>query len=91
MASASQVLLNLPHPARVRSGSGGVPLQVDGQAVELVRESWLVEDRWWTAQPLRRRYWEVVTTRGRNLVVFHDLGAGSGGDRHAGRWFAQGA
>ncbi len=86
MAPATRVQLNLPHPARVRAGAGGVPLHVDGRAIELVRESWLVEDRWWTARPLRRRYWEVVTTNGRNLVVFHDLGA-----RRAGGWFAQGA
>ena len=50
-------------------------------AVELLRESWLVEDRWWTAAPLRRRYWELVGERGRNLVVFHDLCSG--------RWFVQ--
>jgi hypothetical protein len=87
MAGASRVLLNLPRPARVRTGAGGVPLQVDGRPIELVRESWLVEDRWWTAQPLRRRYWEVVTTGGRNLVAFHDLTAG---DRHPGGWFVQG-
>jgi hypothetical protein len=49
--------------------------------VESVRESWLVEDRWWTGSPVRRRYWEVVTADGRNLVVFHEL------DR--GRWFEQ--
>ncbi len=82
----SRTQLNLPHPARVRAGDGGVPLQVDGRTIELVRESWLVEDRWWTAQPLRRRYWEVVATSGRNLVVFHDLGAGR---EQAGGWFAQ--
>jgi hypothetical protein len=51
--------------------------------VETVRESWLVEDRWWTEQPLRRRYWELVSTRGRNLIVFHDLCAGG--------WFTQGS
>jgi hypothetical protein len=49
--------------------------------IEAVRESWLVEDRWWTAEPLRRRYWELVGARGRNVVVFHDLGSGE--------WFAQ--
>jgi hypothetical protein len=84
--SAMRTQLNMPRPARVRAGEGGVPLRVDGRTVELVRESWLVEDRWWTARPLRRRYWEVVTTNGRNLVVFHDLIAG-----RAGGWFAQGA
>ena len=41
-----------------------------------MRESWLVEDRWWTDRPLRRRYWEVVTPRGRDLVVFRDLDGG---------------
>ena len=52
---------------------GGKPLVVDGEAVDAVRESWLVEDRWWTDRPLRRRYWEVVTDGGRNVVVFRDL------------------
>lgn len=53
---------------------------VSGHEVDAVRESWLLEDRWWTDEPLRRRYWEVVTTSGRNVVVFHDL--------ESGRWFA---
>ena len=74
--------LNLPRPARVRWGEG-MPREVNGEAVEQLRESWLVEDRWWTAEPLRRRYWELVGERGRNLVVFHDL--------LSGRWFLQGS
>jgi CO dehydrogenase/acetyl-CoA synthase delta subunit len=52
---------------------------VSGRRVDAVRESWLVEDRWWTDEPLRRRYWEVVTTCGRDMVVFHDL--------ESGKWF----
>ena len=47
-----------------------------------MRESWLVEDRWWTAEPLARRYWELVGERGRNVVVFHDLRSGG--------WFVPG-
>ena len=62
-----------PREARVREGAQGRPAAVDGREVEAVRESWLVEDRWWTHAPVRRRYWEVVTTCGRNLVVFRDL------------------
>jgi CO dehydrogenase/acetyl-CoA synthase delta subunit len=62
-------------------GDGGHPVSVAGQPVDAVRESWLVEDRWWTGRPLRRRYWEVVTTTGRNLIVFHDLVTGG--------WFEQ--
>ncbi len=59
----------------------GRPLVVDGRTVDVVRESWLVEDRWWNGSPIRRRYWEVVTTCGRDLVAFHDL---RGAD-----WFVQ--
>ncbi len=94
-AGATRVQLNLPRPARVRVNGEGVPLQVDGSRIELVRESWLVEDRWWTAQPLRRRYWELVTVSGRNVVVFHDLGGAPtaeplvGPDGRAGGWFSQ--
>jgi CO dehydrogenase/acetyl-CoA synthase delta subunit len=62
-----------PRPARVRADGVGQPLAVDGETVDAVRESWLVEDRWWTDRPLRRRYWEVVTDGGRNVVVFRDL------------------
>jgi hypothetical protein len=60
----------------VRAGEHGRPDAVDGRVVEAVRESWLVEDRWWTPAPVRRRYWEVVTTCGRDLVVFRDLEEG---------------
>ena len=70
-----------PREARVREGDQGRPVAVDGREVEAVRESWLVEDRWWTPAPVRRRYWEVVTTCGRNLVVYRDLVEGG--------WFAQ--
>ena len=73
--------LATPRPVRVRPGEGGRPDAVGGRAVDVVRESWLVEDRWWTDAPLRRRYWEVVTTDGRDVVVYRDLEAGG--------WFAQ--
>lgn len=62
-----------PRLARVRAGQDGRPVRVEGREVDAIRESWLVEDRWWTDVPLRRRYWEVVTTCGRDLVVFRDL------------------
>jgi hypothetical protein len=64
-----------PRAVRVAAGPAGCPQQVAGHRVDAVRESWLVEDRWWTDAPLRRRYWEVVTDDGRDLVVFRDLEA----------------
>jgi hypothetical protein len=67
--------------AHVRTTDDGTPLTVDGQRVAHVRESWLVEDRWWTEQPLRRRYWELVSEAGCDLVVYHDLAGG--------RWLRQ--
>jgi CO dehydrogenase/acetyl-CoA synthase delta subunit len=68
-----------PRRARVYADpdAGGRPVDVDGREVVAVRESWLVEDRWWTDAPLRRRYWEVVTACGRDLVVYRDLERGS--------------
>jgi hypothetical protein len=71
-----------PVPARVEaSARDGRPGRVDGHEVEAVRESWLVEDRWWAGAPLRRRYWELVLGGGRCVVVFRDLESGG--------WFAQ--
>jgi hypothetical protein len=65
--------LSVPVRVAVRADDHGRPLTVAARAVDTVRESWLIEDRWWTAEPLRRRYWEVVTVDGRNEVVFRDL------------------
>jgi hypothetical protein len=49
--------------------------------VETVREEWTVEDRWWSEEPLRRRYFELVLADGRDVVVFRELAGG--------RWFSQ--
>jgi hypothetical protein len=62
--------LYAPRAARVRADADGVPLAVETVEVESVREEWLVEDRWWTPHPLRRRYFELVLTDGRDVVVF---------------------
>jgi hypothetical protein len=70
-----------PRPVEVQTGPGDVPVAVGHDAVEAVREEWLVEDRWWTARPLRRRYFELTTASGANRVVFCDLVAGG--------WFTQ--
>ena len=70
-----------PRPVEIRAAADGHPEMVDGRPVESIRESWLIEDRWWTDVPLRRRYWEIVTADGRNLVAFRDLVRG--------RWYTQ--
>jgi hypothetical protein len=73
MPSRAVAGLGAPRPARVRAGARGVPAFVDALRVEHVLEEWVVEDRWWTGRPLRRRYFECVLENGRNAVVFRDL------------------
>ena len=73
--------LSVPRRVAVTTGDDGSPAEVDSRMVDSIRESWVVEDRWWAERPLRRRYWEVVTTCGRDEVVFHDL--------ESGRWWRQ--
>lgn len=70
-----------PRPANVQADSHGAPATVGRREVETIREQWLVEDRWWTARPLRRRYFELTTVDGADRVVFCDL--------ESGRWFTQ--
>jgi hypothetical protein len=74
--------LNEPCPELVAC-EGDVPAAVNRVRVVSVREEWRVVDRWWTEQPVRRRYFEVVLESGRNVVVFLDeLGE---------RWYRQSA
>jgi hypothetical protein len=60
----------------VEAGARGVPTSVAGESVEAIREEWVVEDRWWTSRPLRRRYFELVLNDGSNVVVYRDLVGG---------------
>lgn len=73
--------LSTPKPVRVQADAADQPERVGRTAVEAVAEEWVVEDRWWTGRPLKRRYFELILADGRNTVVFRDL--------QTGRWFAQ--
>lgn len=73
--------LNPPRPALVEAGVAGVPRIVNREEVALVREEWRVVDRWWTDEPVDRRYFEVVLESGRNTAVYYD--------REAQSWFTQ--
>jgi hypothetical protein len=75
--------LNAPRPALVEQEFDGTPRAVDREVVALVREEWRVVDRWWTEEPVDRRYFEVVLESGRNVCVYRD--------GEAGCWFAQNA
>ena len=59
----------------------GSPRSVNRQQVALVREEWRVVDRWWTEEPVQRRYFDVILEGGENAVVYRD--------EEAGGWFSQ--
>jgi hypothetical protein len=80
-AARSARRLNAPRQALVESTAGGLPRQVNRRSVVAVRDEWLVVDRWWTDEPIERRYFEVVLETGENAVVFRD--------ERAGGWFTQ--
>ena len=73
--------LNRPRPALVEAHGNGVPRAVNRQRVATVREEWRIVDRWWTEEPIDRRYFDVVLETGENTVVYHDDDAGT--------WFTQ--
>ena len=73
--------LNTPRPALVEAHSDGTPSRVNRQCVATVREEWRIVDRWWTDEPVDRRYFDLVLETGENTVVYRD------GESRA--WFTQ--
>ena len=73
--------LNAPRPALVEGHADGTPRRVNRQDVALVREEWRIVDRWWTDEPVDRRYFDLVLETGENTVVYLD------GENSA--WFTQ--
>ena len=71
-AGRSAGRLNAPRPALVETGPGEMPRVVNREQVVLVREEWRVVDRWWTEEPVDRRYFDVVLESGENAVVYRD-------------------
>jgi hypothetical protein len=80
-SAARPARLNAPQPALVEACFDGSPRQVNRSPVMLVREEWRVVDRWWTDDPVSRRYFDTVLEGGERCVVFHDVEGGG--------WFTQ--
>ena len=64
--------MNEPRAALIEARFDGTPTLVNRETVAVVREEWRVVDRWWTEQPVDRRYFDVVLASGENAVVFLD-------------------
>ncbi len=71
-ADRSARRLNEPRPALVEEHVDGTPNRVNRLGVATVREEWRVVDRWWTEEPISRRYFDVVLESGQHAVVFRD-------------------
>jgi hypothetical protein len=80
--------VNKPWPVPVEVGPDGRPRAVGRLEVSAIREEWLVEDGWWTREPLRRRYFELVLEDGSDVVVFREP-TRHAGDAKGWRWFRQ--
>jgi hypothetical protein len=80
-SAARPARLNSPQQALVEAAFDGSPREVNRSAVMLVREEWRVVDRWWTDDPVSRRYFDLVLEGGERCVVFRDVERGG--------WFTQ--
>jgi hypothetical protein len=49
--------------------------------VVAVRDSWRVQDRWWTDEPVDRAYFDVVIEPGRVALIYREA---------SGEWFVHG-
>jgi ribosomal protein L15E len=73
--------LNQPRTVFVEAHLDGSPRTVNRSEVAAVIEEWRVVDRWWTEEPVSRRYFDVVLAGGEHSVIFRD--------EEVGRWFSQ--
>ena len=76
--------VNEPHPVTVALDASGAPATVGRPAgptaIEVVLETWRIDDEWWR-QRISRRYFAVILEGGARVVLFEDLATGE--------WFAQ--
>lgn len=72
--------LNQPRAVKVETDRGGLPRSVllEGRRrrVEVIRETWRIDDEWWR-RSVSRLYHEVVLEDGRLVTLYHDREDGS--------------
>ena len=68
--------LNTPRLVEVRAGANNAPsaLRRNGGWLEIIEllDRYRTDDRWWTAQPVARTYYELLLEDGRTVTVFRD-------------------
>lgn len=64
------------HPVEVVTAADGTPHAVIAherrRGVVTIRDSWRVQDRWWTDEPVDRSYFEIVLEPGRPMLIFRE-------------------
>ena len=71
--------LGLPEPLAVRCDAGGTPQAVRRpgwqrpRRVEVVHDSWRIDDEWWRERPISRCYYALLLETGQMMTVDHDL------------------
>ena len=68
--------LGQPAPVIV-SAREDCPKSVGARRVERIIDLWEVDTEWWTPEPARRRYWQMLLSGGGLATVYHDLSAGT--------------
>lgn len=75
-----------PGPVTVEHDAAGricaVVIAGRRRSIEIERDDWIVQDRWWTDVPIERRYHELVLVGGRMMTVYRELTTGA--------WFGYG-
>jgi len=69
--------LNQPAPVTVETDTEGIPRAVIQRrrryAVEVVQETWRLDDEWWRPNPVSRLYYRLALEEGRIVTVYLDL------------------
>src|SRR5438067_1134421 len=65
--------LSIPRRVAVTANEDGRPVTIDGRVVDAVRESWLVEDRWWIDRAIAGKNRDAICVVG---AIGHDFYAG---------------
>ena len=80
--------LNAPRTVEVRAEAGDAPsaLRRRGRWVEVARvlDCYRTDDRWWTAEPVSRSYYDLLLEDGRAVTVFRDEISGGWCDQRYG-------
>ena len=63
--------LNVPQRVVVELDVSGSPTRIGAVTVEVIRETWRIDDEWWR-NSITRTYHEVLLAGGARVVIFLD-------------------